>query len=703
MTTADEFEAAYGSPVFQTTFQALAEGLDGNGILDAGDLAVTAGSSSNTLDVAATTRGLWYDGGLYTYAGATDALTLSSNTSGSPRWDLVYFDTGTSSPAVREGTPATKPDLPKLQAGEFALAAVYLPDGTTDVTDSEISDYRVHGQAAEETWFEDSPGEFSSSTVEGAFTEVIRKAGNDPLNGPLDLSSFTGTAPFDLGDDPGAFGQIVDATATSGLSAGTEVSYTFALDSTTVLQIYAEADGGGGLQNVRVNLSNSDLYAGSTQIYDSSADEILQDRLGGPPGSLTSYPLPIGDLDSPYPLPSITDMDADGTDLIDSTGPGVLYDASTGLFPRGVLDDERTTSGLKTANYTTSGEEVITVDTSGGTVTITLASADTNSGNVVTIVDAGGAAETNNISVDTEGSETIDGATSKTIAKNYGGLVLISDGTNWFTASGSAASGGVNVEDNGGAVLSGATGLDFGTDLSATDNGDGTVTIDSDAAGVTVLSTGTFTHTGGSASSTTVAAVTTDETTNLYVEVGVDADPSFSADYAWSYSWGEAWDDSAQEKDVTINATWDTDPGSGNDVTLDYRIYTLDVSVSKSEVQNLVDSPNGHVPTALLEDTESVEISVPVPDGENLKVYRWGAFKISDGTAPTGLQVQLLDGSDTVQASENTVNTENTSSPVASYGNATGSLSIFKLRVDNATGNAYTTDGVGGLFAYVVE
>jgi len=206
-----------------------------------------------------------------------------------------------------------------------------------------------------------------------------------------------------------------------------------------------------------------------------------------------------------------------------------------------------------------------------------------------------------------------------------------------------------------------------------------------------------------SSSSTTVAGVTTDETANLYVEVGVDSDPSFSADYAWSYTHSEAWDDSAQEKDVTINATWDTDPGSGNDVTLDYRIYTLDVSVSKSRIQDLVDSPNGHVPTALLEDTESVEISVPVPDGETLKVYRWGAYLLSDGTAPTGLQVQLLDGGDTVQASENTTNTENTSSPVASYGNATGSLSIFKLRVNNATGNAYTTDGVGGMFAYVVE
>jgi hypothetical protein len=122
---------------------------------------------------------------------------------------------------------------------------------------------------------------------------------------------------------------------------------------------------------------------------------------------------------------------------------------------------------------------------------------------------------------------------------------------------------------------------------------------------------------------------------------------------------------------------------------------------SRAEV--LVDSPNGGIPTALLEATESVEISVPVPDGETLKVYRWGAYKISDGTAPAGLNVQLLDGSDTVQASANTTNAENTASPVTSHANSSGSLSVFKLAINNNTGSDFTTDGVGGTFAYLVE
>ena len=107
-----------------------------------------------------------------------------------------------------------------------------------------------------------------------------------------------------------------------------------------------------------------------------------------------------------------------------------------------------------------------------------------------------------------------------------------------------------------------------------------------------------------------------------------------------------------------------------------------------------------------LADTESTEISIPVADGETLEVYRWGGYDANDGTAPTGLDVELLDGSDTVQASENTVNTEDKSTPVASYTNSSGSQSIFKLRVYNGTGGTIpSTDGdpgVGAHFGYVV-
>jgi hypothetical protein len=125
----------------------------------------------------------------------------------------------------------------------------------------------------------------------------------------------------------------------------------------------------------------------------------------------------------------------------------------------------------------------------------------------------------------------------------------------------------------------------------------------------------------------------------------------------------------------------------------------------KTRVEHLVDSPNGTPPVALLENGESIEVTVVVPESEALKIYRWGAYTIADGTAPTGLEVRLLDGGDTVQASGNTTDTESTdpSVPVASYTDSTGSPSVFKLRANNATGNDYTTGGVGSHFAYIIE
>lgn len=466
MTTADEFEAEYGSPVFQSTFQAFAEGLDGNGILDFGDLLVSAGGTSNGLDVAATTRGLWYNGTVYTYAGGTDVLTLSSNTSGSDRWDLVYFDTGTTSPAVREGTPATKPDLPLLQAGEFPLAAVYVADGQTDVTDSEIRNVRVHGQAAEETWFEDAAGEFSSTTVEAAFTEVIREAG-DPLNGPLDLSSFSGSAAFDLGTNPGQFGAIVDAVVDGNDAGGTEESFLFAVDSTTVLKIYAESDGAGGVQNLRAEVPQGLLTGGDVDddrgntLYDYAANEFSQARLGGPASSLTSYPLPIGDLNSPFSLPSITDMDANGNDLSDSAGPGTLYDASAGEFVRGVLDDEKTTTTVTSSTYSSADEELILVDTAtiAAASTITLSSSDVETGSTIVVADVSGSASANPITVDTEGAETINGGASSTISTDYAARTFSSDGTNWVTTTASKLDATVQVEGaESGAVAAGEQG-----------------------------------------------------------------------------------------------------------------------------------------------------------------------------------------------------------------------------------------------------
>lgn len=97
---------------------------------------------------------------------------------------------------------------------------------------------------------------------------------------------------------------------------------------------------------------------------------------------------------------------------------------------------------LITANTVASDAgRIYPVDTSGGAVTVTLASAMVAEGAHIVVNDEGGSAGTNAITIATEGSETIDGATSQSVGSNYGALTLYSDGTNWFTVSSTGGGG----------------------------------------------------------------------------------------------------------------------------------------------------------------------------------------------------------------------------------------------------------------------
>jgi len=83
-------------------------------------------------------------------------------------------------------------------------------------------------------------------------------------------------------------------------------------------------------------------------------------------------------------------------------------------------------------DYTTAGETIVGVTDTTATRIITLATADCVVGRLITIKDESGGAGTNNITIATEGSETIDGSSTATISTNYGCIRLYSDGSNWF-------------------------------------------------------------------------------------------------------------------------------------------------------------------------------------------------------------------------------------------------------------------------------
>jgi hypothetical protein len=138
-------------------------------------------------------------------------------------------------------------------------------------------------------------------------------------------------------------------------------------------------------------------------------------------------------------------------------------------------------------------------------------------------------------------------------------------------------------------------------------------------------------------------------------------------------------------------------PSSGTDV-----VRFQDAETPLTDAAFAVAHPHRFDITAL-EDTESREVPLLVPDQSTLSVYRWGAFDASDGTAPTGLDVELLDGGDTVQATANTPNSEDAATPQASFQNTSGSQSVFKLRVLNGTGGTLDSPGVGATFGWVLE
>lgn len=67
-----------------------------------------------------------------------------------------------------------------------------------------------------------------------------------------------------------------------------------------------------------------------------------------------------------------------------------------------------------------------------GAQSVVLSSTDCVAGRILVVKDTGGSAGSNNITISTEGSETIDGAATSVIATNYAAVNLICDGTNWF-------------------------------------------------------------------------------------------------------------------------------------------------------------------------------------------------------------------------------------------------------------------------------
>jgi len=121
----------------------------------------------------------------------------------------------------------------------------------------------------------------------------------------------------------------------------------------------------------------------------------------------------------------------DGTEIT-STEAGYLAGTTSDIQTQ--LDTKLGTTDVYSTNsnsgvFTAVNFETHLVDTSGGVATITLPSPLTDA--FIRIKDTGNA-NTNNITINTPAAETIDGAPNLVINSDFGSVVIVSNGTNFF-------------------------------------------------------------------------------------------------------------------------------------------------------------------------------------------------------------------------------------------------------------------------------
>jgi hypothetical protein len=121
-------------------FGQLISAIGGTGIIVGG--AVTEDPVTPAMTVDVTAPSLIYSGSLIQVAAETDVAVAAADAT-YLRIDLVSVDTFGNQIAVTTGTPANVPVCPDVPADHLPLAMIYVPVGTTAITDGLIVDKRI--------------------------------------------------------------------------------------------------------------------------------------------------------------------------------------------------------------------------------------------------------------------------------------------------------------------------------------------------------------------------------------------------------------------------------------------------------------------------------------------------------------------------------------------------------------------------------
>ena len=203
-----------------------------------------------------------------------------------------------------------------------------------------------------------------------------------------------------------------------------------ATDSPTFvdLTLTGSAGVGGGLDIEGDAEVGGDFTAGSFQMEGSNPGitAFLDCNItaGSADGTEHGYTL---DVDTTTVL-QVT-MESDGAGSVDT--PVITATASiniSGGFTRNVTLVNASTYDLL------STDDILHVyyTATAAVTSLTLPTAQVINGRAIVIKDAGGNASSNNITIDTEGSETIDGSATLTVNGDYNASSLYCDGNNWM-------------------------------------------------------------------------------------------------------------------------------------------------------------------------------------------------------------------------------------------------------------------------------
>jgi len=184
---------------------------------------------------------------------------------------------------------------------------------------------------------------------------------------------------------------------------------------------------GTGYLNALKGTTSDELELGTT--LNSGTIEAEEDA-----GAITIFDMPVSDAPTAGDEMSATfKIDANNVFKIGAKADGAGAVDSQFIQSYGAIFRHITVVNAATYDLLPSDDILNVTYTATGAVTITLPTAQCVAGRTIVIKDAGGNAGTNNITIDTEGSETIDGAATEVISSNYDSVTIYSDGSNWFT------------------------------------------------------------------------------------------------------------------------------------------------------------------------------------------------------------------------------------------------------------------------------